>query len=87
MGKQFLITSIVHWLLVIVTVFYLLTGFGITEFRIVETITFGLLTKSLAFKIHDILWIPFIILLILHICLTFIVRARLKSNINKQNST
>ena len=67
-----LVKRTVHWLLLVVAIVFLITGFGITEFRTVETLTFGLLTKSLALKIHDILWIPFVILLILHICLPFI---------------
>ena len=63
---------IVHWLLLIVVIAYMISGFGITEFRTVETLTLGLLTKSLAFRIHNNLWIPFIILLGLHIFLTLI---------------
>jgi len=51
---------------------FLITGFGITEFRTVETLTFGLLTKNLTFKIHNNLWIPFIILLGLHIFFSLI---------------
>jgi hypothetical protein len=50
----------------VVTIVFLVSGFGITEFRIVETLTFELLTKSLAFKIHEVIWIPFVILLVLH---------------------
>jgi hypothetical protein len=50
----------------VVAIVFLVSGFGITEFRIVETLTFGLLTKSLAFKIHEVVWIPFVILLVLH---------------------
>ena len=57
----------VVWLLIAVIVVYLITGFGMTEYRIVEPLTFGLLTKLLAFKIHTVLWMPFLILLILHI--------------------
>jgi len=68
------IKIVVHWLLIIVTVLYLVTGFGITEFRIVETFTFGLLTKSLAFRLHDNLLIPFVILLILHILANILLR-------------
>jgi len=64
--KQHLIKITIHWLLIIVVILYLVTGFGITEFRIVETLTFGLLTKISAFKIHNNLIIPFIILLGLH---------------------
>jgi hypothetical protein len=69
--------AVVHWTLLLVTLFYLLTGFGITQFRIVQTITFGLLTKPLAFTLHDILWIPFLVLLALHLVLT-LWRRRLK---------
>ena len=58
---------IVRWTLLALIILYFITGFGITEFRTVETITFGLLTKSLAFKIHNNLLIPFLILLILHV--------------------
>ena len=59
--------GIVHWSLLALVVLYFFTGFGITEFRTVETLTFGLLTKTLSFKLHNNLWIPFLILLILHI--------------------
>ena len=65
--KRHLAKQIVVWLLVAVIVVYLITGFGMVEYRIVEPLTFGLLTKLLAFKIHTILWMPFLILLILHI--------------------
>lgn len=62
MAKQ-----IVQGLLLVVMVLYFITGLGITQFRIVESVTFGLLTKPLAFQIHNYLWIPFVILLALHI--------------------
>jgi len=69
MVNQRLMKGTIHWLLTVLVIIYLLTGFGITEYRIVEPLTFGLLTKSLAQKIHISLEIPFIILLILHIWL------------------
>jgi len=69
MVNQRLTKVTIHWLLTVLVVIYLITGFGITEYRIVEPLTFGLLTKSLAQKIHMSLEIPFIILLILHIWL------------------
>ena len=65
--KQNPAKRVVHWLLLAVIVLYLITGFGITEYRIVEQVTFGLLAKPLAFKIHDNLLIPFIVLLALHV--------------------
>ena len=61
--------KIIQYLLLVVTMLYIISGFGITEFRIVESITFGLLTKKLAFEIHEYLWIPFAVLLALHVSL------------------
>jgi len=57
----------VQAMLLITLVAYGITGYGITEFRTVETLTFGLVTKPIAFQIHNNLVFPFIILLLLHI--------------------
>ena len=48
-----LTSKVVHWLFVAVIILYGITGYGITQYRIVEPATLGLLTKTLAFKIHD----------------------------------
>ena len=72
--SQNLLKKTVIWLLAIVIVLYGISGFGITEFRTVESLTFGFLTKNLAFKIHNSLEIPFITLLILHLCLPFVFK-------------
>ena len=64
-----LVKRVIQSLLLIVMLVYIISGFGITEFRVVESITFGLFTKKLAFEIHEYLWIPFIVLLALHIFL------------------
>ena len=69
MVNQRLMKGTIHWLLTVVVIIYLITGFGITEYRVVEPLTFGLLTKNLAHTIHINLEIPFIVLLILHIWL------------------
>jgi len=61
------VKKIIDWSLFVVTVVYLLTGLGITQYRIIEPITFGLLKKSLSFKIHENLLILFLTLLSLHI--------------------
>jgi len=79
MTGQDLFKKTIRWLLVIVAVIFLITDFGITEFRVVETLTWGLLTKNLAFKIHDNLWSPFIILLGLHVFFSPLLRPYLKS--------
>jgi cytochrome b subunit of formate dehydrogenase len=64
--NNLLVIRITHWSLLVVAILFLISGFGITGFRVVETITFGLLTKNLAFRIHEVLWIPFVVLLLLH---------------------
>ena len=49
---------------------YLLSGFGITNPGIWSgRSTFGILGKALAFRVHDLLWIPFIALLVVHVSL------------------
>ena len=75
-----MIKRMVRWLLLVAIVLYLVTGFGITEFRTVESLTFGLLTKSLSFQIHNNLLFPFLFLLVFHIVLTYYpkLRARFK---------
>lgn len=65
--KQNLAKRTAQWLLLIVIILYIITGFGITEYRTIELLTFGLLTKSLSFKVHNNLIIPFVVLLGLHI--------------------
>lgn len=64
---QYLFERIIQWALLGVTIIYVITGLGITQFRIIEPATFGLLSKNLSFAIHDNLLIPFIVLLVLHI--------------------
>jgi cytochrome b subunit of formate dehydrogenase len=64
--NNLLVIRITHWSFAVVAILFLISGFGITEFRVVETITFGLFTKNLAFRVHEVLWIPFLILLVLH---------------------
>jgi hypothetical protein len=72
-----LIRKIIQWLLLAATIMFLITGFGISQFRVVETVTFGWLSKSWAFRLHDNLWIPFVILLALHICLPLVFKKRM----------
>ncbi len=62
--------QIVHLSLVIMTLAYIISGFGITEYKIVESLTLGLLTKTLFFRIHDALIGPFLALLLSHLYLT-----------------
>ncbi len=61
-----LVGKAVHWSLYAVTILLVISGLGITEYRTIEPLTLGLLSKSLAFRIHLQLWIPFLPLLALH---------------------
>ncbi len=72
------VKRIIRWLLAVGIVFYAISGFGITEFRIIEPLTFGWLTKNLAFRIHTnpYIWLPFLVLLILHIYLSLKLKNR-----------
>jgi len=63
--------KIVHWSLLAVIILYVVTGLGITQFRIVEGLTFGLLSKNLSFAVHEYLLWPLIVLLFLHVAITF----------------
>ena len=67
--------KVVGWLLLVLALLLVITGLGITDYRTVEAATFGLLPKALAFQLHTLLWIPFLIVLAGHIILT----CRLKS--------
>ena len=69
-----LLKKTVRWLLLVAVLLYLVTGLGISEFRTVEDLTFGLLTKDIAFRLHDALLAPFIALLVLHITLPLLMR-------------
>jgi len=66
--------KIVRWLLFVVILMYVFTGYGITEFRTVESITFGLLTKPLSFVIHHYLIYPMAGLLAVHVAVPIILR-------------
>ncbi|MFC1873338.1 hypothetical protein ACFLW3_00800 [Chloroflexota bacterium] len=57
------VKKVVYWLLVGTSVLYLVTGFGITQFRTVEAISFGWLSKGISLRIHNVLWIPFLVLM------------------------
>ncbi|MDH5451495.1 MAG: hypothetical protein OEX77_11500 [Candidatus Bathyarchaeota archaeon] len=61
------VKRIIDWTLYAVTIVYLLTGLGITQYRITERLTFGLLSKSFSLNIHENLLVPFLALLSIHL--------------------
>ena len=62
-----IIERTIHWSLLAVTAISVVSGIGITEYRTIEPLTLGLLSKSMSFTIHTNLGMPFLILLILHV--------------------
>jgi hypothetical protein len=69
-----LIRQTIGWSLFAITALYVVSGFGITAFRIVTPATFGLLDKPTSFRVHDWLLIPFLILLCLHLVFRYLAR-------------
>jgi len=57
----------IRYLLLVLTLVYLISGLGVTQYQIIGPLTFGLLTRNLAFKIHDFLLVPFAVLLFVHV--------------------
>lgn len=78
MVNKLMLKRTIAWTLLGVTVLFLLSGFGITQYQIITPLTFGLLGKALSFQLHEWLWIPFGLLLILHV---YLGMYRLKSKV------
>ncbi|UCF59288.1 MAG: hypothetical protein JSV15_02440 [Candidatus Bathyarchaeota archaeon] len=72
--NQRLAKKLIDWTLYAVTIVYLLTGLGITQYRITERLTFGLLSKSVSLNIHENLLLPFLTLLSIHLLFRPIVQ-------------
>jgi len=65
--KNFILTKkTVCIALYIVVILIIISGLGISYFRIVEYFTLGILQKNMAFKLHEILFPIFLVLLIIH---------------------
>ena len=67
MMSRKLFIRLVSWLLFGISVLLVLTGLGITRYEIITPLTLGILDKAVSYKLHVLLWGPFLILLILHI--------------------
>jgi hypothetical protein len=69
-----LIRKLVAWLLLAASLFFLLTGFGISNWDVVSAVTYGLLGKAESFRVHEVLWAPFLLLLALHVTLNVFLK-------------
>lgn len=65
----------IRYTLLILTLIYLISGLGITQYQIVEPLTLGLLDRNMAFRIHDFLLAPFVALLLAHVLFGPVTRA------------
>jgi hypothetical protein len=52
------------------------TGYGITEFRAVTSLTFGVLNKPISQNLHLYFGIPLLAVLVLHVGAAYLVRRR-----------
>ncbi len=68
------VKKILRWTLAIITLIVIISGLGINYYNSMEYITSGLLSKNLAFGIHFWIFIPFLILFLLHIFIKPILR-------------
>lgn len=62
-----LIRRVAAWISLATVVLYIVTGYGITQYRFVEKITFGFLDKSTFFRLHSYLIYPLLISLSIHL--------------------
>ena len=68
------VQKIISCSLLIVTILLFLSGFGITYPQVITPLTLGLLGKAESFRLHVVLWGPFLILLLLHIYVFMVPR-------------
>ncbi len=64
------------WSALLLLLLTLLSGYGISEFRLVNTLTFGLLNKVVSFQLHHYTELPLIALLSIHVAIALWARRR-----------
>jgi thiosulfate reductase cytochrome b subunit len=64
----------VHYLLIILVILVLISGLGIIYYQWIGFLTLGLLSKDIAFKIHTLIFLPFLIVLVLHSFMSWILK-------------
>jgi hypothetical protein len=70
MNAIWIIKTLTHVTLTVIIIMFIITGFGISNYQIIETLTGGVLSKLTSFQIHSNLIIPLIVLLVVHIAFT-----------------
>lgn len=77
------VKKILRWTLAVLTVLVIVSGLGINYYTTIEYLTFGLLSKNLAFELHFWLFVPFLILFLLHIFIRPILKAFKNENLKE----
>jgi len=67
LDEQAFYEKVIHCLLLALTIIYLIAGLGITQYRTIEFLSLGLISKYLSFTVHGNLLGPFVVLLVLHV--------------------
>ncbi|NYB52307.1 MAG: hypothetical protein HVN35_07115 [Methanobacteriaceae archaeon] len=57
----------VHIILLIIICMVIISGLGITYYQTIEWLSSGLLDKTLSFQIHTAIFLPFLLLLLIHL--------------------
>jgi hypothetical protein len=70
MNFYWLLKTLTHALLAIVSILLIFTGVSISNYQIVESLTGGAISKLISYQIHTTLTIPFVVLLFAHIGFT-----------------
>lgn len=61
--------NFIRWMLFLVSFLMIVSGYGISNYRVFASLTFGLFPKIWLSQIHSFLGLPFILLLLFHIFL------------------
>ena len=70
------------WAAAVLLMLTMLTGYGISEFRVVGRLTFGVLDKGTAHRLHHYTDIPLLTFLLIHIAISLWLR--LGSSLRRQ---
>jgi thiosulfate reductase cytochrome b subunit len=70
------------WAALILLAFTMITGYGISEFRVVGTLTFGLLGKASSHRWHHYTDAPLVVFILVHVTIAvwFRLSARTRRN-------
>jgi cytochrome b subunit of formate dehydrogenase len=67
MASRKKVKKTVHIILGILIFLVIISGLGINYFRSIEILTLGLLNKDLSFQLHSLLFLPLLLILLIHV--------------------